>query len=401
MTSSDSERARPSLDPDVARDLGLDARGKVRRWAWRAAGLVAVLALVGGGLAIWQRASAPQPPEYRVAAVTRGDVRALVEATGTVQPVRTVDVGPDVSGRVVAVHADFNDPVEVGQLLVEIDPLPFRARRAEARARLAAARASLRQANASLAEARRTRTRYENLAGTGAIAARELDAARSAAEQGEAAAMNARAQIAIAQAALDSAETDLERTSVRSPVRGVVLERRAEPGQAVAATFQPPVLFVLAEDLGRMELHLAVDEADIGRVQVGQAASFTVDAHPDHRFEARVREVRNAPSTVQGVVTYEVILDVDNAERLLRPGMTASAEVAVARVDDVLRVPNAALRFTPPGREAAGVAVWVLRDGQPVAVPVERGLGDGANTEVRGALAPSDEVLVDVIRPEG
>lgn len=213
--------------------------------------------------------------------------------------------------------------------------------------------------------------------------------------------MNARAQIAIAQAAVDSSETDLERTSVRSPVRGVVLERRVEPGQAVAATFQPPVLFVLAEDLGRMELHLAVDEADIGRVEAGQAASFTVDAHPDHRFEARVREVRNAPSTVQGVVTYEVVLDVDNAERLLRPGMTASASVAIARVDDVLRVPNAALRFTPPGYEAAGAAVWVLRDGRPVAVPVERGLGDGANTEVRGALSPSDEVLIDVIRPEG
>lgn len=389
------------MDPDVARDLGLDSRGKVRRWAWRAAALIAILAVVVGGFVIWRRVSRPEAPEFQTAALSRGDVRAVVEATGTIQPVRTVEVGPDVSGRVVAVHADFNDAVDEGQVLVEIDPLPFRARRAEARARLAAARATLMQSNASLAEARRTRDRYEHLSGTGAIAERELDGARSAVEQGEAAVMNARAQIAIAQASLDSTETDLDRTTVRSPVRGVVLERRVEPGQAVAATFQPPVLFVLAEDLDRMELHLAVDEADIGRVREGQTATFTVDAHPEHRFEAEVRAVRNAPTTVQGVVTYEVVLDVDNHERLLRPGMTASASVAVANVEDVLRVPNAALRFTPPGQEPAGTAVWILRDGAPVAVPVERGLSDGSHTEVRGALEPSDEVLVDVVRHEG
>lgn len=400
MGEPTSERARSPVDPEVARDLGLDSRGTVRRWAWRAAGLVALVALAAGGAVLWQRARAPRPVEYRTAAASRGDVRAVVEATGTVQPVRTVQVGPDVSGRVVSVHADFNDVVEVGQLLVEIDPLPFRARQAEARARVAAARATLRQARASLAEAARTRERFEHLSGTGAIAERDLDAARSAVEQGEAAVMSAQAQVALAQASLDSTATDLERTIVRSPVAGVVLERRVEPGQAVAAQFQPPVLFVIAEDLDRMELHLAIDEADIGRVEPGQRATFTVDAHPDHPFEASVREVRNAPTTVQGVVTYEAVLDVDNAARLLRPGMTASANVSVAVSQDVLRVPSAALRFTPPGRDAAESSVWVLRDGAPVAVRVERGLTDGAHTEVRGALAPDEPVLVDVVRAE-
>lgn len=211
---------------------------------------------------------------------------------------------------------------------------------------------------------------------------------------------NARAQIALAQASLESTETDLERTSVRSPVDGVVLERAAEPGQAVAASFQPPTLFVIAEDLTRMELRLAVDEADIGRVETGQTATFTVDAYPERTFSAEVRSVRNSPRTVQGVVTYEVVLAVDNTEGLLRPGMTASARIATARADDSLRVPNAALRFTPPERESEGTGVWVLRDGEPARVVVERGLTDGSLTAVDGELEAGDGVLVDVVQPE-
>lgn len=384
----------------MSRNLGLGSGARVRQWALRAAGVVALAALVAVGVVVWQRASTPAPIQYRQAAVSVGDIHAVIDATGTVEPVRTVQVGPDVSGRIVAVHADYNDAVTAGQLLVEIDPLPFRARRAEARARLTAARAGARQAEATLADARRTGARYEALAGTGAIADRELDSARTAVEQAEAAVQNARAQIAIAQAALESAETDLERTSVRSPVDGVVLQRQAEPGQAVAATFQPPILFVIADDLGRMELRLAVDEADIGRVAEGQTARFTVDAYPTRTFEAAVRSVRNAPSTVQGVVTYEVVLDVDNPDRVLRPGMTASARVEVAQATGVTRVPNAALRFAPPGHTAEGTQVWVQRDGGPVAIPVERGLDDGTQTEVRGELSTSDQVLVDVVRPE-
>ncbi|MGE0791874.1 MAG: efflux RND transporter periplasmic adaptor subunit [Sandaracinaceae bacterium] len=400
MTRKRQDGASEAVDPDVAHNLGLDSRGRVRRWAIRVGAVVVVVTMVVLGALAYFRATRPRPIQYQTAAVTRGEVLAGVEATGTVEPLRTVSVGPDVSGRIVAVHADYNDLVREGQVLVEIDPLPFRARQAEARARLSAARAGLRQATATLEDAERRARRFENLAGTGAIAQQELDTARNAVAQGEAAVSNARAQIALAQASLGSTDTDLERTSVRSPVDGVVLERAAEPGQAVAASFQPPTLFVIAEDLTRMELRLAVDEADIGRVEPGQAATFTVDAYPERTFTAEVSSVRNAARTVQGVVTYEVVLAVDNTDRLLRPGMTASARIATARAEDVLLVPNAALRFTPPEHESEGTAVWVLRDGEPTRVEVESGLSDGTLTAVEGALEPGDEVLVDVVPEE-
>lgn len=391
------------MDPDVARDLGLDRRGKARRWLARSMAALVVAALGVGGFFVYRHATREPPVTYEVAAVSRGDVRSTVEATGTVEPRRRVEVGPDVSGRVVEVNADYNDRVEEDAVLAVIDPLPIEARRREARARLRSARASLRQALATRDDARRTLARYEPLAGTGAIAGRELDQAQNAVAQAEASVANARAQIELAEASLESIDTELERTSIRSPIDGVVLERRVEPGQAVAASFQPPVLFVLAEDLTRMELRLAVDEADIGRVRQGQSATFDVDAYPARTFEAEVRSVRNAPTTVQGVVTYEVVLGVDNEEGLLRPGMTASAEITTDRARDVLRVPNAALRFTPPSVEEPpdGPVVWVRAGGAPTPIEVERGLTDGRVTEVRGALQAGDEVLTDVRRPEG
>ena len=388
----------------MARDLGLDRRGRARRWAWRLGALLVLGLLVAGGIAIYRRVTRPALVEYRTAAVTRGDVEAMVDATGTVEPVRTVAVGPEVSGRIVAVHADFNDQVREGDVLVEIDPLPVEARRTEGQARLQAALAGMQQARATLADARRTLARYEPLEGTGAISGRELDTARNAVAQGAAQVANAQAQIALARASLASVATDLERTTIRSPVNGVVLTRSAEPGQAVAASFQPPVLFTIAQDLAHMELRLAVDEADIGRVAVGQSAHFTVDAFPDRTFTAQATSVRNAAETVQGVVTYEVVLGVDNAEGLLRPGMTASAHIVTSRTERALIVPNAALRFTPPEHTAptSGPTVWVRST--PLAEPspraVERGITDGQLTAIEGPLEVGDEVLVDVVRTE-
>lgn len=400
MTTNHSPATRPMVDPDVARNLGMDPRAGARRWAARVASLLVIVALAAGGWVAYRRATRPLPTLYQTAAATRGDVLAGVESTGTIEPLRQVSVGPDVSGRIVAVHVDYNDAVTEGQVLVEIDSLPFQARRAEARARVQAARAGLRQARATLADAERRAARLERLSGTGAIAEQDVDTARTAVLQAEASVSSARAQIALAQASLASTETELERTSVRSPVDGVVLVRAAEPGQAVAASFQPPILFIIAEDLTRMELRLAVDEADIGRIEPGQAATFTVDAYPERDFEATVRSVRNSPRTVQGVVTYEVVLSVDNGGGLLRPGMTASAHIAIERVEDALRVPNAALRFTPPEREAEGTGVWLLRDGEPTRVEVEPGLTDGSLTSIRGEIESRDEVIVDVVRSE-
>jgi HlyD family secretion protein len=423
----------------MARDLGLDRRGRARRWAWRIGGLVALAALAAGGVAVYERVTRPPSVEYETAAVTRGDVEATVDATGTVEPVRTVQVGPEVSGRIAAVHADYNDRVHEGDVLVEIDPLPVQARRTEAQARVQAALAGMQQARATLGDARRTLARYEPLEGTGAISGRELDAARNAVDLGNAQVANARAQIALARASLASVDTDLDRTTIRSPVDGIVLSRTAEPGQAVAATFQPPVLFVIAENLARMELRLAVDEADIGRVAVGQRARFTVDAFAERTFSAEVTSVRNAAATVQGVVTYEVVLGVDNEEGLLRPGMTASAHIVTSQARDALIVPNAALRFTPPehavphrtvpertgpertgpertgpertvpertGPEQTGrsseTTVWVRSapGAEPEARTVERGITDGQRTAVVGPIEVGDEVLVDLVRPE-
>lgn len=400
MTSPDPD-GTPPLDPALARDLRFDRGGRFRSLLRRFVGVCVAVSLVGVAYLTYRRTTAEPPVEYRLAVVRVGDVLATVEATGTLEPVRRVEVGPEVSGRIVAVHADYNDLVEEGQILVEIDPLSIEAQRREVRARLQLARAGMRRAIAARDDARRTVARFRALAGTGAIAEREHDAAEAAVLQTEAGVGEARAQIALAQASLSSIETNLARTSIRSPVDGIVLERRAEPGQSVAATFQPPILFVLAEDLANMELRLAVDEADIGRVGAGQIASFTVDAFDDRTFEGGVTSVRNAPRTVQGVVTYEVIVAVDNREHLLRPGMTASANVNTAREDRAMLVPNAAMRFTPPGHEAGdGDTVWVRRDGSVAPVHVTRGIDDGRHTAVTGPLEIGDELLIDVVQPE-
>ncbi|MDQ3037043.1 MAG: efflux RND transporter periplasmic adaptor subunit, partial [Myxococcota bacterium] len=229
-----------------------------------------------------------------------------------------------------------------------------------------------------------------------------LDTARSAAEQTAAGVSGARAQIALARSAIRAIETELEHTEIRAPVDGIVLSRSVEPGQVVAATFQPPTLFVIAEDLSRMQVVLLVDEADVGRVEAGQPARFTVDAFPGRSFEARVESVRNAPRTVQGVVSYEAVLSVDNEERLLRPGMTATAEIVTEEVRDALMVPSAALRFVPPGRDAqrSGSTLWRLSGGEPVATTVETGASDGERTVVLGdEISAGDVVVVDVEEP--
>ncbi|MGF1466769.1 MAG: efflux RND transporter periplasmic adaptor subunit [Sandaracinaceae bacterium] len=390
-----------AVDPEVARELGLDRSGRVRRAVVRALQvLVAVGVVALAAFGIWRWRQAP-PTTYRTAAVSRGPVEATVSATGTLQPVRTVSVAPEVSGRIAAVHVDFNDRVEAGQLLVELDPRTLVARRSEARAQLRSARAQARQALATLRQARRTHERMARAAAQRIASVQNEEEARTSVVQGEASLAQARAQVALAEASLESIETDLARTEIRAPIDGVVLRRSCEPGLTVAAQFQPPELFLLAEDLGAMHLYLEVDEADVGQIEVGQTARFRVDAYPDRRFEGRLLEIRNAPETVQGVVSYEAVVGVDNRDGLLRPGMTATADVVTDRRDDVLLLPNEALRFTPPDVEAStlGRQVW-RRDGDRLrSIPVETGITDGRVTELtEGELEEDQDLLVDVER---
>ena len=284
-------------------------------------------------------------PTYELKKVARGTIDLVVSATGTVKGLSTVEVGAEVSGKITKVHVGWNDPVEVGQLIAEIDPEQLKAALDEASARVKEADATIHRGARQNAASQRRATAQS---AQGLIAKSELESITAAAERAEANVLSARASATLSRAALESARSRLAKTRVVSPIRGVVLSRLVEPGQTVTAGFQTPLLFKLAEDLKRMSLHVFIDEADIGRTKEGQPASFTVDAHPGKVFPSTVLELRNEPKTEQNVVTYEAVLEVDNSELLLRPGMTAVASIVAGRRENVLTVPSSALRFEPP-----------------------------------------------------
>ena len=397
-------------DEDVARTLGLNAKPKrplVLRPAFLA--LVALGALMAGGY-YWQTLVRSRIPRFEVAQARRGDLTVLVTATGTLQPVNMVEVGAEISGRLERVLVDFNARVKTGETLAEIDTKQLRAQVERSEAGLEAAEAGLKQAQATLLEATQTTRRIEQLSDSKLISGQELDASRATLARAEAGVASAKAQVTVSRALLNGDRTNLEKAVIRSPIDGVVLARKVEPGQTVAATFQTPILFKLAEDLTRMKLIVNVDEADVGVVRAAQAGTFRVDAYPDREFAARIISVRNEPLTVQGVVSYEAVLTVDNAEELLRPGMTATATIRTETRTNALLVPNAALRFVPPGailpvppeavavgREATPSYVWVLRNTQPTAVRVRKGLTDSRYTELlSGEISVGSSLLVDM-----
>ncbi|MGD2082334.1 MAG: efflux RND transporter periplasmic adaptor subunit [Chromatiales bacterium] len=403
------------------------ASGRRRRLLlWTA---VAVAVALAAALALVLRGEDDRGLHFETAEVRRGDLTVKVTATGTLEPVNQVEVGTEVSGTIESVEVDYNEHVERGQVLARLDTDRLEALVIEARASLAAAEAQVREAEATVLETRLRAERCSRLAERQMCSLEELDTQQAAAARAQAAEANARAGVELARAALGARETDLTKAVIRAPIAGIVLKREIEPGQTVAASLQTPLLFLLAENLTQMELHVAVDEADVGRVAEGQEASFTVDAFPDRIFPAEIEQVRFAPETVEGVVTYETLLTVDNSDLALRPGMTATADIIARRLEDVLLVPNAALRFTPPARAKApdraapsllgrlfprpghsqqtmrrpegrtgGVQqVWRLEDGEPLAVDVRVGATDGLMTELVGdALAPGTAVLVDV-----
>jgi HlyD family secretion protein len=357
------------------------------------------------GFAVWM-ALRPRPipisAQFRTQPVSRGDVVREVRATGHVEAVTTVQVGAEISGRIATVEVDFNQHVKQGQVLARFDRAALAAQLAQTEATLAAARAALEQARTDRDRTARDRGRVDRLYEQKAISDADHDAATSAARLAEQRVRAAEAQVAAQQAMFTVSRTSLDHAVIHAPIDGVVITRNVDPGQTVASMFQTPVLFTVAADLRKMRVIAAVDEADIGEVAVGQHATFTVNAYPDRIFEGVVTEVRNSPVVVQDVVTYGTILEVDNLDLALKPGMTASARVRTASAKDVVRLAAPALRFVPPGEKGGDrPSVWVL-DGTSVRrIDVRPGVSDGEITEILpGALEVGRPVLVE-LTPEG
>lgn len=413
---SESEANAATLDPLLVRPP------RRRGWILAAAGslvaaLTALLLLRAGGAGPQQR--------FETVTVERTDLSAVVSTTGNLEPTNQVDVGSELSGTVAEVLVDTNDSVEAGQTLARLDPTKLEQQTERSRAALLSARAQLAQAQATRDQAAADLARFEEASrlSAGRLPARtELESARAASLRADAAVSIAEAAIAEAEAGLRANETDLTKMVIRAPIDGVVLARKIEPGQTVAASFQAPLLFTLAQDLRRMELTVNVAEADVGSVAPGQRATFTVDAWPDKRFDALVKKVSFGSVTVDNVVSYEAELEVANVDLSLRPGMTATADIRVAERTGVLAVPNAALRFSPPvtpeGRSGFSLprppgsttprpsadkspGVYVLREGRLLRLDVTSGLSDGRRTEVSGSdLVEGDEVVVALLETE-
>jgi len=393
---------------------------------------VAVLALAGGGLWWWQvQNAAKAAPSYNTQTVARGDLTLSVTANGTLQPTRAINVGSELSGTVLKVHVDVNDKVKKGQVLVELDTAKLNDQILRAQATLSAASSKVEQTQATVAEAAASLARYEEVAqlsGGKLPSKAELGSARATLARATADASSARASVRDALAALSTDQINLSKASIAAPADGVVLTRSVDPGNAVAASLQAVTLFTVAEDLSKLRLWVYVDEADVGAVKVGQQATFTVSAFLARKFPATITRVGFGSTITDNVVTYLTYLDVDNAELILRPGMTATATITAATRSNVLLVPNTALRFTPtvagagtqakasvfanmgprmPGGSrksaAAGAStatakqVWVLpKDGTPVAVAVTPGISDGHMTEVTGGeLKAGMDVITD------
>ena len=324
---------------------------------------VVILALLGVGIVFWkQQQTAGAEGAFRTAAVERGNIRVAISSTGTLSATSTVTVGSQISGQVTEILVDFNDRVTQGQVLARIDPKTYEAQIAQGNAQIASARATLEQAQATQRNAALDYQRKAELVQRQLVARSDVDLARTALDQANAQVAAARAQIQQQTASTQTTRVNLDRTVIRSPVDGVVLTRSIEPGQTVAASLQAPELFTIAEDLAQMKIELAVDEADIGQVKPGQGVSFTVDAFPDRQFRGQVQQVRLAATTTNNVVTYPVVVAVDNSDGTLLPGLTVNAEIEVSRRDDVLKVANAALRFKPAS-QPAGAAPAGLRGG--------------------------------------
>jgi HlyD family secretion protein len=376
---------------------------------WRIALSVLIVAL----LLYYYTRTGSSAARYLTTEVSRGPIVRSVIATGTVNPVTTVQVGSYVSGPIIAIYADFNAPVKAGQLIAKIDPQPFQVKVDESAAALANARALLGKDQADMAYKQITYERNRRLFEAEAVSSDVVDNARSVYLQARAQVAVDRASIQQQQANLHDAQVSRNYSNIVSPVDGTIVSRNVDVGQTVASSFQTPTLFLIAKDLTKMQVDTNVSESDIGNIKTGQPAAFTVDAFPGREFQAEVGPVRQAPITVQNVVTYDVVVEVANPEMLLKPGMTANVTIVTAKRDDVVRIPLQALRFRPhEHRHASGAQesaaahpwlsnrakVWLDEDGKLKPVTITSGLDDGNNVEVlSGDLKPGDTVVTDVM----
>lgn len=398
-----------------------------------------LIAALAAGAWVWKAKFAEKPVQYTTEEVSRGNITRIVSATGTIQAVNTVTVGSQVSGTIRRIYVDYNSPVKKGQLLAEIDPALFLAQARQAEAEVAQSRAGLAEAEAGLREAEREYARQKTLFASDFVAKSALESAETALATARSSVESARAGVRSSVATLNQRLTNLGYTKILSPVNGVVTGKKVSEGQTVAASLSAPELFTIAEDLSKMQVEAAVDEADIGYVQEGMNVTFTVDTYPEDTFSGKVRQVRLSPSTTENVVTYTVIISAANPDLRLKPGMTANVSIETASVKDVLRVPNAALRFRPPaprtqaetaarvtpppppdggtaggegtlksssrltGKAAvSGPSVWVLETKKGSSpslrrVPVTVGLTDGSWTEVSGDLSEGEAVVTGIL----
>lgn len=378
--------------------IGIPLTRPTSRLPW-IIGMGATLLALGAGAWYWWVSSTP-PVTYKTLPVDRGPITSLVMATGTVNPVMSVQVGSQVSGKIAALFVDFNSEVTKGQALARIDRQPFQARVAQARASVKSASAGLAKAKNLAAQRKRDRDRMAALREHEFISQAELDLAETNYQDALAQVEAAQAQLDQAHATLAAAELDLDYTTISSPVDGIVISRNVDVGQTVAASFQTPTLFVIARDLTRMQVNANVSEADIGGVVEGKSARFRVDAYPREWFEGTVAQVRHAPVVVQNVVTYDVVITVDNRHLKLKPGMTATVTIVTDEKERALRVPNGALRFRMPGApiDRKTTSVWVQDADRHVRrVPVTTGIADSLYTEiVDGAVREGDQVVVGI-----
>lgn len=434
---SASPKQQAEIDPALLLDPPRRRRG-FGCFFW----LLLLGSLAAGGYFYLERQKQSGQPagpqiEYKTEKARIGDVAVTVTATGALQPTNQVDVGSELSGSIEEVLADYNDVVKAGQVLARLDVTKLKAQVAQNEASLAAAKAKVLTAAATIQETASKLSQLRKiwkLSGGKNPSQFDIDAAEAAAARARAEKAGAEAGVAEVQAKLNMTLTDLSKAEIFSPVNGIVLSRSIEPGQTVAASFSAPVLFKLAEDLTKMELHVDVDEADIGQVKEGQKARFTVDAYPERKFSAVIRQVRFASTVTNGVVTYKTVLMVDNSDLALRPGMTATAEIEVQKAEKALLAPAAALRFNPQAQEETQQKrsfidsimapprfprrekrmtqkedkrgeqqIWVLGgDGQPKPVQVKIGLSDGQNAEVlEGGLKADDLVITSAVSNGG
>ncbi len=389
--------------------------------------IVLIISVLAIGLAIggyvFFNGERKVPVHYRTAAIERGSIISVVSATGTINPVVLVEVGTQVSGMIKSLHADFNSQVKAGETVAVIDPEPFKARREQAVSNLEVARSNVARSKADLAQRKRELDRVQSLLPQQFVSQNDVDVALTNHQSAEAQLRVAEAQVRQAGAALNVADQELKYTVIRSPIEGIVVARNVEVGQTVAASFATPNLFLIALDLTKMQVNTNVSESDIGGMAEGQDAVFTVDAYPGESFTGTIRQVRLAPINIQNVVTYNVVVGVDNKDLRLKPGMTANVSIVVAQKNQTLKVPNAALRFAPPKSErdrhevdgqAANVVeghsparskeelrqktVWkLMEDGSLAPVPVQIGISDGIATEMlSGALTEGEPVVVGI-----